>query len=170
MTDTHYFYKTTNMITDEFYYGVTNGNDPWYYGSGILLKRAIKKYGVENFRREDLKTFETSEEAYQEEARVVTEELVKDEQCYNIKVGGWGGVGQKKTSEHRKKIAESVKETWKDRSRVNANGGRKPKHENLIELYDKHGKIECAKMLGEDPQNLYHQYRRAKKTLESKIL
>ena len=171
MTDTHYFYKTINLVNGKFYYGVTNGNDPWYYGSGKALKDAIKKYGIKNFHRCNLKTFNTSEEAYLEEARVVTEKLVEDRQCYNMKIGGWGGVGQKKTEEHRKKISESVKKNYQDNPHTHiTNGGRKPKYENLIELYDKHGKIECAKMLDEDPQNLYHQYRRAKKTLESKIL
>jgi len=35
-----------------------------------LLKDAIKKYGIKNFHRCNLKTFNTSEEAYLEEARV----------------------------------------------------------------------------------------------------
>jgi len=166
----HYFYKTINLVNGKFYYGVTNGNDPWYYGSGKALKDAIKKHGIKNFHRCILKTFDTAEQAYLEEARVVTEELVENRQCYNMKVGGWGGVGQKKSIEHRKNISKSILKKYKDNPHSHiTNGGRNPKYENLIELYEKHGKIECAEILGEDPQNLYHQYRRAKATHEKNI-
>ena len=46
-------YKTTNLINGKIYIGRATGirvkNN--YFGSGKLLKRAIIKYGQENFRR-----------------------------------------------------------------------------------------------------------------------
>ena len=53
-------YKITNTINNRYYIGVhktTNPNDS-YYGSGLVIKEAIKKYGKENFIKEILFTFE----------------------------------------------------------------------------------------------------------------
>jgi group I intron endonuclease len=45
-------YKTTNLINNKFYIGQDINNNPKYFGSGKLLKTAIKKYGIENFIKE----------------------------------------------------------------------------------------------------------------------
>jgi hypothetical protein len=86
----HYFYKITNLINNHFYYGIhsTNNLNDGYMGSGSRLHHAYKKYGIENFSKEILKYFDTREELAQYEADVVTEELVLDENCYNISCGG----------------------------------------------------------------------------------
>jgi len=44
-------YKTTNKINNKFYVGYDTKNNPKYLGSGLLLKRAIEKYGQENFKK-----------------------------------------------------------------------------------------------------------------------
>ena len=50
-----YVYKTTNLINGRIYIGKHHGGIlPGYLGSGLLLKRAIRKYGRENFRLEVL--------------------------------------------------------------------------------------------------------------------
>ena len=79
--DYHYFYKITNTINGNFYYGVhntTNLNDG-YMGSGKLLKMAYKKYGIENFKKEIVKFFDTMDEAFSYEHEIVNEELIKDD-------------------------------------------------------------------------------------------
>lgn len=46
-----YIYKTTNLINGRIYIGLKTGEfNSDYFGSGVLIKRAIKKYGKENFR------------------------------------------------------------------------------------------------------------------------
>ena len=91
----HYFYKIINNINEKYYYGVHNTNnlDDNYWGSGIRIKAAIKKYGIENFTKEILKQFNTWKEAFDYEELIVTEELLKDPNCYNVQKGGrTGGV------------------------------------------------------------------------------
>ena len=56
-------------------------------GSGKLLKRAIEKYGIQNFTKDILYEAKTSEEMFLKE-----KEFVKlGKQSYNIKEGGQGG-------------------------------------------------------------------------------
>ncbi|MFN9953186.1 MAG: hypothetical protein ACK55I_08805, partial [bacterium] len=59
-------------------------------GSGVLLKKAIKKYGKRNFIREILFDFDTSEEMYNKE-KELTEQFLQDPLCYNLNIGGKGG-------------------------------------------------------------------------------
>ena len=88
----HYFYKITNIINNHFYYGVHNTDnlDDGYMGSGKRLHIAYQKYGIENFKKEILKYFDTAKEAFEYESEIVNEELVKDDNCYNIQEGGKG--------------------------------------------------------------------------------
>ena len=88
----HYFYKITNNINNHFYYGVhsTDKLDDGYMGSGKRLHYAYKKYGIENFTKEILKFFDTKEDAFLYEAEIVTEDLVRDDNCYNLMLGGKG--------------------------------------------------------------------------------
>lgn len=86
----HYFYKITNLINGKYYYGVHNTynlNDG-YMGSGTRISYAINKYGVQSFIKEILMFFDTQEEAFEYESKIVTEDLVKDDNCYNQKCGG----------------------------------------------------------------------------------
>ena len=88
----NYFYKITNNINNHFYYGVhcTDNLNDGYMGSGVRLKYAYKKYGIENFSKEILKFFDNIQEAYEYEAEIVTEDLVHNSECYNIQCGGEG--------------------------------------------------------------------------------
>lgn len=89
----HYVYKTTNLIDGKIYIGKhsTRNIDDGYMGSGLMLRRAIEKYGIENFSKEILRTFESSKDAFDYEQSIVTEKFLKEENTYNIKIGGNGG-------------------------------------------------------------------------------
>lgn len=109
----YYFYKITNNINHKYYYGVhsTNNLEDGYMGSGKLLKFAYEKYGISNFTKQILNYFNNKQEMYAYERQIVTQDLVKDPMCYNIAIGGNGGLGKGIyfTDEHRKNISESLK-------------------------------------------------------------
>jgi group I intron endonuclease len=82
-------YKTTNKVNGKYYIGAhkTKNRDDGYYGSGTILKRAIKKHGIENFGTEILFEASSSEEMFTKE-----KELVEiGAHTYNLKLGGVGG-------------------------------------------------------------------------------
>lgn len=86
-------YKTTNLVNNKVYIGkhITQKLDDSYLGSGKLLRRAIVKYGVENFRKEILHVFDNEDDMNAKEQELVTEEFVLQESNYNLCVGGRGG-------------------------------------------------------------------------------
>lgn len=85
-------YKTTNLLNGKFYIGKhqTNNLDDGYVGSGKLLRRAINKYGIENFSTVIL-------EVYDEEWKMNLAEkilvVIDQDVSYNLCPGGHGGFG-----------------------------------------------------------------------------
>jgi hypothetical protein len=85
-------YKTTNITNGKHYIGKhqTKDLDDGYFGSGKLLKRAIKKYGKDNFYKEVLHICSTEKEMNLREKILVVPD---PEISYNLCSGGQGGFG-----------------------------------------------------------------------------
>ena len=86
-------YKITNKINNKIYIGkhqTRNLNDG-YMGSGKLINAAIKKYGIENFKKEILFQFNNEADMNNKESELVTEEFCVSENSYNLCSGGRGG-------------------------------------------------------------------------------
>ena len=98
-------YITINLCNGKFYIGVhrTNPNTfDGYIGCGIyrasqatkdyVLHKAVRKYGYENFKRTIIKIFPDNEEgrkqAFELEAILVNETLLKSKSTYNTSLGG----------------------------------------------------------------------------------
>ena len=89
----HYvIYKTTNLVNGKFYIGKHQTNDlnDGYIGSGKLLQRAIKKYGLDQFKTEILEICPTEDHMNLAEKIYV---VVDREVSYNLCSGGKGGFG-----------------------------------------------------------------------------
>jgi hypothetical protein len=88
-----YIYKTTNKINEKIYIGLstmTEIESKWYFGSGNSIKKAIKKYGIENFEKEILEDgFKDKEDLSKAEIKWI--EYFKStyrEIGYNLSPGG----------------------------------------------------------------------------------
>ena len=83
-------YKTTNLLNDKFYIGQDKNDNPNYLGSGKYLKRAIEKYGIDNFKKETLESVQTKDELNEREIFWI-EKTNAMKLGYNIASGGQGG-------------------------------------------------------------------------------
>lgn len=93
-----YIYITTNLINGKSYIGkkVSPVFVPNYYGSGLYLMRALKKYGTENFDAQMLCTADNRTELEILEIDFISRlNCCFDDRYYNINSGGTGfGVGE----------------------------------------------------------------------------
>ena len=107
----YYIYRITNKVNNKTYIGQHKyiNKDDNYMGSGKLLKRAIKKYGIDNFEKEIIvHNIKTREEADKLEIYYIDYERKKGKSEYNITSGGEGFKG-KHTEEAKKKIGLASK-------------------------------------------------------------
>ena len=110
-------YKTTNLINNKFYIGIhaTNNLNDEYLGSGFALKKAIKKYGKDNFQKEILFLFDNKTDMIQKEIELVNENLIKNTMSYNINMGGYGLITLEE--EKRKKTILKIQQSMLNRSK-----------------------------------------------------
>lgn len=97
-------YKITNLINGKIYIGCHQTSDvnDGYMGSGKLIKRAIEKYGIENFHKEILHECSSVEKMFEMESTIVNEEFVECLNTYNLKTGGTGGWSHITTEQKQK--------------------------------------------------------------------
>lgn len=167
----YFIYKTTCIITNKFYIGMhkTKNINDGYLGSGFLLKKSIKKHGIENHFFEILHYCDTLEELIEKEVSIVNDELIKDPLCLNLKKGGIGGAtmtgrkhsketiekirkantGKKRSERYRKENAIRMSIIWKGNKYAKGNKhwvGRKHKEESLIKMRDNHPFVKKVNM------------------------
>lgn len=83
-----YIYETTNLVNGKTYIGKKQGEfDKTYYGSGMILQQALKKYSRENFEVVVLSTYNTEEDLNNAEIMFIETR----NPTYNIAKGGTGG-------------------------------------------------------------------------------
>ena len=120
-----YIYKTTNLTNGKFYVGKHRRStfDFNYFGSGVLIQKALKKEGKKNFLCEVLEWCETPEQLNERERFWVEELNARDLTIgYNLCAGGMGGArlfnedSLRRMSEARKGIpmSEETKQKMKE--------------------------------------------------------
>lgn len=97
-------YLTMNKINNKKYIGVDTSNNKYYYGSGIAIKNALKKYGVENFTKEVLFESDNNDLLFEKEKFLIEKcNAVELKEFYNLATGGKGGAGTLASKEAKRK-------------------------------------------------------------------
>lgn len=128
----HFIYKTTNLLTNRYYYGMhsTDSLEDDYLGSGKRLRYSIRKYGRENHQREIIEFCKNREELKNREKEIINLNEIAKKDCMNLMVGGNGGfVSIEACRKGAKRMNEII---WKD------------------EKFVKRAKERCSKMYDED--------------------
>lgn len=113
----HYIYKTTCIITERFYIGMhsTDNLEDGYVGSGKRLWHSINKHSRENHVCQILEFLPDRESLKAREREIIDQEMLDEELCMNLALGGQGGLLNK---EHANKFHEGgaryMKEKWKN--------------------------------------------------------
>lgn len=125
-------YEIKNNLNGKIYIGIHKTKDinDSYMGSGVALKSAYEKYGIENFQKRILYVYDNFNDMRNKEVELVTESFVRRTDTYNLTVGGLQGPvddlsrlkisiankGKKKpprSVEHRENMSVSKKgKTW----------------------------------------------------------
>ena len=138
-------YKTINKINNKIYIGKDVYNNPNYLGSGKMLKKAIKKYGKENFKKEIIESCDDEQKLSNREIYWIDKLNATDNNIgYNIAIGGSGGWLGEKVNEKRKKSLTGRK--FSDNHRKNLSkslSGRKlseDHHKKIVESRRNNGR------------------------------
>jgi hypothetical protein len=129
-------------VNNKIYVGVhkTKNINDGYMGSGKVIKRAMEKYGTDNFRKDILETFQDIESMYAREKELVTEEFLSREDVYNLRRGGLGGFDH---------INKTEKNLYGNNGKLGFGG------ENLIASWGKKHTIETKRKISETHKTNY---------------
>ena len=94
-------YKTINLLNGKIYVGQDSKNNPNYFGSGVYIWSAIKKYGKENFKKEILYECSSKKELNEKEIEWIKRLKCRGPNGYNLTDGGDGVVNLSEESREK---------------------------------------------------------------------
>lgn len=121
-----YVYRWVNLVNGKMYIGSHDGNDPRYTASGILIRKAFAKYGIDRFTRELLYIGENFRK--EEERLLILVDAANNSEYYNLKNSAIGaGSGPNNTfygKKHTPEVRSSLSAIAKGRGYNPMAGGR----------------------------------------------
>lgn len=121
-------YLIENLINGKKYIGMDTKNNPNYLGSGILICKAIKKYGKHNFKKTILQVCSSIEELEVKETLWINHfNALKDDSFYNLEDNRKRGINPfaNKTIQEKEVIFNKIKS--KERNEKIGKSNSKPK-------------------------------------------
>lgn len=117
----HYIYKITRF-DGRYYIGMhsTDNLDDGYFGSGKLITRSIRKYGISKHTKQILEFLPSRQDLRNREEQLVNEEILGDPLCMNIRTGGDGNSSEDSRRfwlqhpEWREATSKRTKELWQN--------------------------------------------------------
>jgi len=99
-------YQTTNLIDGKIYIGQDSSDKKDYLGSGNYIKRAIEKYGRENFKKEILEYCDSKIDLNKKEVFWIKKLNSKYPNGYNLSDGGEGIFNPPKETREKMRLAK----------------------------------------------------------------
>lgn len=140
----YYVYRITNNRPESsrfghFYVGVHNGRKINYMGSGVEIRKAIKKHGRESFIKDILVDGLEREVAYIIEKEIVTEGFIKQPNTYNNSTGGSSPIPPSRKGVKLTEIQKQTFRGWHHREEAKlkisqTHLGRKRSHETCAAI------------------------------------
>ena len=159
-----YIYKITNNLNNKIYIGLSSKKveeSESYYGSGVLIYKAIDKYGKDNFTKTILERDITDFKVLCERERHYIDIYDSINNGYNITEGGGGTFGYKHTNATKEKIRQYLLNQPKDiiEKRAASNRGKTRTEETKLKTSEtmkgrKYSKERCNNMKG--PRGKYN--------------
>lgn len=140
-----YIYRIKHKINNKNYIGqctksIDESED--YFGSGVLIQKAIKKYGITNFEKTILCECTSREELNNMEIHYISQ-YNSTSTGYNISDGGNGGdLGEVVN----KKISNTIKHMWKTGKYDNVDWTIRPRNPHTIETINKIRKSQSGEL------------------------
>ena len=177
-------YKTTNLVNKKIYIGQSKNNRKNYFGSGFILKNAITKYGVSNFKKEILEECNSKKELNEREIYWIKKTKSQDKNIgYNIACGGSGGdTFSNQTDENKRKIRDKRSKSMKGKNTSpmteeqklkisNTLKGRKcPKHSQYMKIKMSNVSDEYKKKLSISSKKRWDKYHKENPNAGRKIV
>jgi len=121
MCEYNFTYATICSVNRIAYLGKhsTDNLNDGYLGSGILLNKDIKLFGRDSFNRIILEFYDTENESYRAENKLITKDIVDDPCYYNLTTGGQGFSSedakiQWQDPKSKQRMSERMIEQWQD--------------------------------------------------------
>ena len=158
--DTHhtfyYIYIVTNLINGKKYIGKRMCHCPIeediYFGSGKAIKNALKKYSIDNFKKEILEICKNYQECNEREKYWIKYfNADKDDNFYNIASGGEGGntySGLSHEEIERIKKIKSAQTSGKNNPRYGTTWSDETRRKILKALHDYYEKTGLSSISG----------------------
>ena len=148
----HTVYLITNLINFKIYVGVHSTYNVFddYMGSGKCIKAAIKKYGIENFKKEIIAIFDNRKVALKLEKEIVNSNFLNSDNTYNLTIGGAGikldswkckEITNKRRSEAAKGNTKGLGRIWVSNEELGINRFVLPDSPQYKELMEKGYKV-----------------------------